>query len=127
MIYLPHTSSLLCIVYVNISSPQFMNTLAYEGLDGYIPDTDETLVSSRVSRDFRVSVSVSDSYKPFSKSRSRTRSRIYTFTIDDVTSIKTLCKSLGLSLESREIQGSQSWSRTRIKHILSLGLGLSLV
>ena len=44
----------------------------------YVPDTDESLVSSRFSREMRLSVSVSVSYKGLSESQSQSRSRIRT-------------------------------------------------
>ena len=69
----------------------------------YLPDTDETLVSSRVSRDSRVSVSVSDSYNAFLQSRSQSQSSIRSFTFDDVTGRESLCSKVSVSVSSLEI------------------------
>ena len=75
----------------------------FMSLGRFISDTDETLVSSRVSRDSRVSVSVSDSYNAFLQSRSQSQSRIRSFTFDDVTGRESLCSKVSVSVSSLEI------------------------
>ena len=63
-------------------------------------DTDESLVSSRFSREIEVSVSVSISYKGFPESQSQSRSRVSNFALTDDTFPNLL---LSKNLEKFEI------------------------
>ena len=97
-----HTHFLLIDDGSRYAKPIVLNNFSFR-LFLCTSDTDETLVSSRVSRDSRVSVSVSDSYNAFLQSRSQSQSRIRSFTFDDVTGRESLFSKVSVSVSSLEI------------------------
>ena len=82
------------------ASESEIKTHIFTPIKGGIADTDESLVSSRFSREIEVSVSVSISYKGFPESQSQSRSRVSNLALTDDTFPNLL---LSKNLEKFEI------------------------